>query len=67
MAYPKSRFAAATSAVCAVAALVCSSAQSVLKATPTPPAARTCPTGYQGTPPNCVKKPQWDVKQNKPS
>lgn len=42
-------------------------AQSVLKATPTPPPANPCPTGYQGTPPNCVKKPQWDVKQNKPS
>ena len=42
-------------------------AQSVLKATPTPPSAKTCPTGYQGTPPNCIKKPQWDIKQNKPS
>lgn len=88
MAYPKIRSTAAASAVCAVAALVFSSAvpaqnvppghtttshvsshvnnsgaQSVLKATPTPPPANTCPTGYQGTPPNCVK-PQWDVKQN---
>jgi hypothetical protein len=42
-------------------------AQSLLKAPPAPPAAKTCPTGYQGTPPNCVKKPQWDVTKNKPS
>jgi hypothetical protein len=42
-------------------------AQSVLKTAPTPPPAKSCPTGYQGTPPNCVQKPQWDVTKNKPS
>lgn len=35
--------------------------------TPTPPPAKPCPAGYQGTPPNCVKGPQWDVTKNKPS
>lgn len=42
-------------------------AQSLLKPAPTPPPAKPCPTGYQGTPPNCVQKPQWDVTKNKPS
>jgi hypothetical protein len=41
-------------------------ARPVLKA-PTPPPAKSCPTGYQGTPPNCVKSPQWDVTKNKSS
>jgi hypothetical protein len=35
--------------------------------TPAPPLSKSCPTGYQGTPPNCVKNPHWDVTKNKTS
>jgi hypothetical protein len=41
-------------------------AKPVLKTAPIT-SVKSCPTGYQGTPPNCVKNPQWDVTKNKRS
>ena len=41
-------------------------AQPVLKTGPVP-SVKSCPAGYQGTPPNCAPIPHWDVTKNKRS
>lgn len=83
MAYPKMRSAAAAVCAVTVLALSsqapAQNAPTGTTATPhvqstrpvvkalTAPVAKSCPTGYQGTPPNCVKTPHWDVTKNKSS